>query len=124
MADGRKRLSGSQYRKRKLEKEEDDRRLAGSLKKFFASSTNPQPAQRQPSTSQRPDVQPLTSTEADADVEQPNDGDQQPSGDELKQDDHSTNTPANTQTENIEAIQVNEERFKDPALVRANIPNY
>lgn len=35
MSDGRQRLSGSQYRKRKAEKEADLKKQSGSLKKYF-----------------------------------------------------------------------------------------
>ncbi|KAB0802683.1 hypothetical protein PPYR_04869 [Photinus pyralis] len=52
MADGRKRLSGSQYRKRKLEKEEDKKRLAGSLKQFFVSPRPRNNNEPQPGSSQ------------------------------------------------------------------------
>ena len=54
MADGRKRLSGFQYRKRKLEKDEIKKGLAASLKKFFVSTTA---TAEQPSTSQQVEEQ-------------------------------------------------------------------
>lgn len=54
MADGRKRLSGFQYRKRKSEKDEIKKGLAGSLKKFFVSTTA---TAEQPSTSQQVEEQ-------------------------------------------------------------------
>lgn len=56
MADGRKRLSGFQYRKRKAEKDEIKKSLAGSLKKFIVPATSTATT-AQPSTSRQVELQ-------------------------------------------------------------------
>lgn len=112
MADGRKRLSGSQYRKRRIEKEEDHKRLAGSLKKFFVSTTATTSTQPQPSTSQALDVQPFKLSENDAEEQDQN----KSTAENITLDQDTTNTPSsnNTQTETAD-IDVSGEQFKDPA---------
>jgi len=40
MSDGRQRLSGSEYRKRKAEKDAKIKKQAGAIKKFFQQSTS------------------------------------------------------------------------------------
>lgn len=118
VSDGRKRLSGSQYRKRKLEKEEDKKRLAGSLKKFFVSTSNKEP---QPSCSQDPHVQYFESNEDKEErleklQENKSYAEAPEVGEKDTLDQATTNTPANTQTEVSEDIlKVNKELLNDPA---------
>lgn len=111
MSDGRKRLSGAQYRKRKLEKEEDKKRLAGSLKTFFVSTTNKEP---QPSSSQDPDIQRFESNEG---AGEPLEKLQKKSKSdaEVKEEDTLDITPENIQTEAIVKVDGEVLVLKDPA---------
>lgn len=115
MADGRKRLSGFQYRKRKAEKDEIKKKLAGSLKKLIVSMTPTATATAaQPSTSRQ--VEPVDVEEnLQITQQQENDTSDSEADPQESQDTDTSDPPTAPSPTEVAAEDAGVEIFKDPA---------